>query len=128
MFWMSSMKLTAEPAATSFQRHHRLRRTPALRSLVRETRLDPRQLVLPVFIDARAERPEPISSLAGQFRWPVSQIDDIAGRAARAGIGGLMLFGLPLEKDPDGNGAADPLGPVPAALRALRGRYPELAL
>ena len=122
------MSLTAERSALALRRHHRLRRTPALRRLVAETRLAPAALVLPVFVDARIDVPEPISSLPGHSRWPVGRVAEIGERAARAGIGGLLLFGLPLEKDDRGENAADPLGPVPAALRALRARVPDLAL
>jgi porphobilinogen synthase len=122
------MSLTAERAALTYRRHHRLRRTPALRRLVAETRLAPAALVLPVFVDARIDAPSPITSLPGHARWPVARVAEIGERAARAGIGGLLLFGLPHEKDDRGENAADPLGPVPAALRALRTRVPDLAL
>src|SRR6267378_1491201 len=116
------MSLTAERAAITYRRHHRLRRTPALRRLVAETRLAPAALILPVFVDARIDVPAPISSLPGHARWPVEGVAEVGERAARAGIGGLLLFGLPQEKDESGESAADPLGPVPAALRALRER------
>jgi porphobilinogen synthase len=121
--------MTLAPARprTDFRRFHRLRRTPALRGLIRETRLDPRAWVLPVFVDARTSAPAPIVSLPGHMRWPVARVTEIAERASSAGLGGLLLFGLPDEKD-DGHAAADPLGPVPAALRAIRARVPELAL
>jgi porphobilinogen synthase len=122
------MSLIAERAAIAYRRHHRLRRTPALRRLVAETRLAPAALVLPVFVDARIDAPTPISSLPGHSRWPVSRVAELGERAARAGIGGLLLFGLPREKDDRGENAADPLGPVPAALRVLRARVPDLAL
>ena len=122
------MSLTAERAAIAYRRHHRLRRTPALRRLVAETRLAPAAFVLPVFVDARIDAPTPISSLPGHSRWPVSRVAELGERAARAGIGGLLLFGLPREKDDRGENAADPLGPVPAALRVLRARVPDLAL
>jgi len=122
------MSLTAERAALKYRRHHRLRRTPALRRLVAETRLAPAALVLPVFVDARINAPSPIDSLPGHSRWPVARVAEIGERAARAGIGGLLLFGLPQEKDDRGTSAGDPLGPVPAALRALRSRVPDLAL
>jgi porphobilinogen synthase len=122
------MSLTAERAALSYRRHHRLRRTPALRRLVAETRLAPASLVLPVFVDARLDVPAPIASLPGHSRWPVTRVAELGERAARAGIGGLLLFGLPLEKDDRGEIAADPLGPVPAALRVLRERAPDLVL
>ena len=116
---------TRAPAA--FRRFHRLRRTPALRSLVREARLDPAAWVLPVFVDARLAEPTPIASLPGHSRWPVSRVVELAERAAAARIGGLLLFGLPDEKD-DGGAAADPLGPVPSALRAIRRAVPGIAL
>ncbi len=115
-------------AAAAFARHRRLRRTPALRRLVSETRLDPASFILPVFVDARIDVPEPIASLPGHARWPARRIGEVAERAAAAGIGGLLLFGLPDEKDGTGSAASDPLGPVPAALRALRERGTELVL
>jgi porphobilinogen synthase len=122
------MSLTAERAALAYRRHHRLRRTPALRRLVAETRLAPATFVLPVFVDARIEAPSAIASLPGHSRWPVGRVAEIGARAARAGIGGLLLFGLPFEKDDRGGAAADPLGPVPAALRSLRAEFPDLVL
>ncbi|HEV8670642.1 MAG TPA: porphobilinogen synthase [Candidatus Limnocylindria bacterium] len=122
------MSLTAERAALAYRRHHRLRRSPALRRLVSETRLAPAALLLPVFVDARIDVPSPIASLPGHSRWPVARVAELGDRAARAGIGGLLLFGLPQEKDDRGETAADPLGPVPAALRLLRARLPELVL
>ncbi|OLC52345.1 MAG: delta-aminolevulinic acid dehydratase [Chloroflexi bacterium 13_1_40CM_4_68_4] len=122
------MSLLAERVLPDFARHRRLRRTPALRRLVRETRLDASSFVLPVFVDARITRPEPIASLAGHSRWPASRVSEIADRAAEAGIGGLLLFGLPREKDERGSGAADAAGPVPSALRSIRAAVPDLAL
>ncbi|HVR88026.1 MAG TPA: porphobilinogen synthase [Candidatus Limnocylindria bacterium] len=118
----------AERSALSFARHRRLRRTPALRSLVREHRIDPRALVLPVFVDARITAPEAIDALSGHARWPAREIGRVAERAAAAGIGGLLLFGLPDAKDETGTTASDPLGPVPDALRRLRAATPDLAL
>ena len=95
---------------------------------MRETRLDPRSFVLPVFIDANARAETPIASMPGQSRWPITLSAAIASRAADAGIGGVLLFGLPDEKDDVGRAAADPLGPVPAALRAMRAAAPDLVL
>ena len=122
------MSLIAERSATAVTRHRRLRRTAALRALVSETRLDPSSLLLPVFVDARIDRPSAITSLPGHSRFPVSHVVDIAERAQRAGIGGLLFFGLPDAKDERGSGAADPAGPVPAALRATRSAAPGLVL
>jgi porphobilinogen synthase len=121
--------MIASPPTTTraFDRHHRMRRRPALRRLMQETRLDPSGWVLPVFVDARATGVTPIASLPGHARWPVSRVTEVAERAAAAGLGGILLFGLPDEKD-DGRAAADPLGPVPSALRLLRARASDLAL
>lgn len=107
-------------------RRSRLRRRASVRDLVAETRLDPAMLVLPVFVDANVSAPSEIASLPGHARLPVSEVPRIAERARVAGIGGLLLFGLPPEKDDRGETAADPLGPVPAALRALRDTAPDL--
>jgi porphobilinogen synthase len=85
-------------------------------------------LVLPVFVDANASAAAPIASLPGHARLPVSEVERAADRAAASGVRALLLFGLPEEKDERGSGAADPLGPVPRALRRLRASYPELAL
>lgn len=122
------MSLTAERTALSFRRHRRLRSRAAVRRLVAETRLSPAALVLPIFVDARIGEPVQIPSLQGHARWPVSRVAEIGERAARAGIGGLLLFGLPPEKDDLGSGASDALGPVPAALRRLRSEAPDVAL
>src|SRR3989442_894992 len=122
------MSLAPERTRQAMHRFHRLRRTPALRGLVRETRLSPETLVLPVFVDANAAAPTPIASLPGHSRWPVSEIAGPAERAIASGARALLLFGLPEEKDEEGRTAADPLGPVPRALRSLRQGYPELVL
>ena len=123
------MSLAPERTRTaSFRRFHRLRRTPALRRLVRETRLDPTALVLPLFVDANASRETPIASLPGHSRWPPDEVERLVERAVRSGVRAFLLFGLPEEKDDDGRAAADPLGPVPRALRRLRAAHRDIAL
>ena len=105
------------PAAA---RTRRLRRTPALRALVRETRLHPAMLVAPLFVVPGEGRREPIGSMPGQARLsPDVALDAVRG-LAELGVGGVILFGLPAAKDPDGLAAADPDGPVPTTLRAIR--------
>jgi len=122
------VSLTAERLPLAFRRHRRLRRTDPLRRLFSETRVSSASFVLPVFVDARIDAPTPIPSLPGHARWPVARVAEVGERAARAGIGGLLLFGLPTEKDPLGVVSADPLGPVPSAVRALHAAWPELVL
>jgi len=102
------------------QRPRRLRSSAATRALVRETRLVPSQMVAPLFVVPGRGREEPIPSLKGQSRLSPDLVLEKAEALARAGVGGVLLFGVPDEKDEEGRAAADPAGPVPAALRTLR--------
>jgi porphobilinogen synthase len=106
-------------------RLRRLRRTGALRSLVRETRLDLEDLVLPVFV-----APEPLrnDALPAMSRFTVEELVAEAEDCAALGISALLLFGLPEEKDDRGSGAWEDDGIVQQALRALRERVPGLVL
>ena len=109
-------------------RPRRLRRTAALRSLVRETRLAPSQLVMPLFVISGRDRSEPIESLPGHARLSVDRAVAKARELAQLGVGGVLLFGIPDQKDDEGTGAYDPAGPVPSALRALKEADLPLAL
>ena len=106
------------PAAD--HRTRRLRRSPALRRLVRETRLDPASFIQPIFVISGSGRREPIEAMPGQARLSPDLALAYARELAAAGVGGLLLFGIPDAKDPLGAGAADPGGPVPETLRRLR--------
>jgi porphobilinogen synthase len=102
------------------ERPRRLRATPALRRLVRETRLHPAQLVVPQFVRPGSGVRETIPSLPGQHRLSVDELVIEAHRLARLGVGGLLLFGLPETKDEQGSGAWIDDGIVQTALSALR--------
>jgi porphobilinogen synthase len=96
-----------------------------MRSLVRETRLDLAQFVMPLFVGPSTERNEELPPM-GRFR-----IDDLAAEAeelVRLGVPAVLLFGIPEEKDEQGSGAYDPHGIVQRALGELRSRFPELVL
>lgn len=101
------------------ERPRRLRTTAAMRKLVRETRPRPAQLVLPVFV---GESPAEIGAMPGVRRHTVEQIGDIARSAAEAGLGGIMLFGVPddADKDPRGTQAWAPDGIEQRAITACR--------
>jgi porphobilinogen synthase len=101
-------------------RPRRLRSTPALRRLVRTTRLDPAELVLPVFVKEGAAEPEPISSMPGVVQHSLASLADVAKESVAAGIGGLMVFGVPTTRDAAGSGADDPDGILNVGLRAVR--------
>ncbi len=102
------------------RRMRRLRRTPALRRLVAETSLGVDDLVAPLFVRAGLEEPVAISSLPGHFQHSTASIVVEAKRLASLGIPGLVLFGIPDEKDAVGSGAWDPDGVVQVALSELR--------
>jgi porphobilinogen synthase len=110
------------------QRPRRLRRTAALRSLVRETRLDPGQLVLPLFVRSGRGVRQPIVSMPGVAQTSVDEMLGDARAAAAAGVGGVLLFGIPDHKDAIGSSAWDDEGPVQRAVRALKADLPELVV
>ena len=97
-------------------RPRRLRRTPALRRLVADVRVRPADLVLPVFVKEGIAEPHPIGSMPGVVQHTRDSLKKAAHEAAQAGIGGLILFGVPAVKDARGSGADDPSGIVQLAL------------
>ena len=101
-------------------RMRRLRRTEPLRSLVRETSLDPGQLIYPLFLCPGEGVRRPVGSMPGVFNLSVDEALREAEEAARLGLGGLLLFGLPESKDEQGSGAWDENGIVQQGLRALK--------
>jgi porphobilinogen synthase len=101
-------------------RMRRTRRTEALRSLVRETRLEPGQLIYPLFLCPGEGVRKEIGSMPGVFNLSVDEAVREAEEAAQLGLGGLLLFGLPEAKDEQGTGAWDDLGIVQQGLRALK--------
>ncbi|WP_111766266.1 porphobilinogen synthase [Nakamurella deserti] len=101
-------------------RPRRLRRTPAMRRLVRENRLHAADLVLPVFIREGLTEPAAISSMPGVRQHTRDSLKQVAADAATAGIGGVMLFGVPAVRDAEGSGATDPDGILNVALRDVK--------
>ena len=106
-------------------RLRRLRATPVLRDLVRETCLTAHDLVLPLFVHANAGR-EPIGALPGVDRLSISAAVEEAGAAKQLGLPAVLLFGIPDAKDAEGTGAYDDEGIVQLATRAIKEAHPEL--
>jgi porphobilinogen synthase len=106
---------------TGMDRPRRLRRTPALRRLVAETTLEPRQLVLPMFVADGLDESREIGSMPGVYQHTIDSLRKAAVEAVTAGVGGLMLFGVPRPEDKDATGsqASDPDGILNRGLRAL---------
>jgi len=109
-------------------RPRRLRRTDALRRLVRETRLEPSQFVLPLFVRSGAGVRIPIESMPGVAQTSVDELLIDAREAASLGIGGVLLFGIPDTKDAIGSQAWNDDAPVQQAIRALKRELPDLVV
>ncbi|MFL5361660.1 MAG: porphobilinogen synthase [Myxococcales bacterium] len=109
-------------------RPRRLRRTAALRSIVRETRIEPSDLMLPLFAVAGKGVRKPIPSMPGVAQLSVDLVVAEAKAAREAGVRSAILFGIPDTKDAQGTGAWDPNGPVCTALRALKDAVPDLVV
>jgi porphobilinogen synthase len=108
------------------RRLRRLRATPALRRLVAEHDLTPARLILPVFVKEGIEAAQPIASMPGVAQLPLADLPAVVDAAADAGLGGIMLFGVPAVRDAVGSGAVDPDGilnrAIAVAAAAARGR------
>jgi len=114
------------PAVFPAYRPRRLRRTAALRRLVRETRLDPAGFVLPLFVRGGENVRRPVGSMPGVAQTSVDEMMRDAEAAHAAGVGGVILFGLPDEKDATGSSSWDDEGPVQRAVRSLKRELPAL--
>ncbi|MDS1271904.1 porphobilinogen synthase [Lipingzhangella sp. LS1_29] len=100
-------------------RSRRLRETPAMRDLVAETSVRPAELILPLFVKEGAAEPQPVPSMPGVVQHTRDSVRKAAEEAVDAGVGGLMVFGVPQHKDERGSGADDPEGIVQRVLRDL---------
>jgi porphobilinogen synthase len=107
-------------------RLRRLRRTEALRSLVRETRLDPAQFILPLFVCPGEDVRREIGAMPGNYQMSIDQLVGECAEVQSLGIGGVILFGLPESKDDMATGAYDENGIVQRAIRAIRKETPKL--
>ena len=110
------------------ERMRRLRRTPALRRWVAETRLSRHSLVQPLFITEGSGVERPIPSLPGQSQLSFDRAAERARRVFDSGVPAVLLFGIPAEKDARGSSADDPDGVVAEAVRAIRRATPEMII
>ena len=108
------------------QRLRRLRRSPAIRELVRETRLSPETFVYPLFVCKGEGVRREVVSMPGVFQLSVDEVVTEATAARQDGIRAVLLFGLPAQKDNTGSAAYDPEAPVQSAIRALKQEVRDL--
>jgi len=118
--------MSPPPASFPVRRMRRLRRTAALRRLVQETHLVPSQLVWPLFVTHGDGVRRPVAAMPGVDQVSVDELVKDAERAARLGLGGIVLFGIPEAKDATGSEAHDEQGIVQLAIRAVKRAVPEL--
>jgi porphobilinogen synthase len=116
------------PALHLTRRPRRLRRTPAIRAMVRETRLSAEQFIYPLFACEGSGVRTPVSSMPGVFQLSVDEIVREAGEALAEGVPAVLLFGLPPAKDDVGSQAYARTGPVQEAVRALEQAHPALVV
>src|SRR6266498_1303598 len=107
-------------------RPRRLRRSPALRNLVRETHLSVQDFVLPLFVSEKVQQRRPIASMPGVFQLSVKEVADEARAAQDLGLQAVLLFGIPEQKDEQASGAYAEHGIVQKALKAIRSKCPDL--
>jgi porphobilinogen synthase len=110
------------------QRLRRTRRTAGLRGLVRETRLAPQDFIYPIFVTAGEDTRNPVESMPGIFQLSINHAVAETKRVQNLGIPGVLLFGIPNEKDEAASGAYDPEGVVQLAIRAIKDAAPELLI
>ena len=99
------------------ERPRRLRISAAMRRMVTETQLHPAELVLPMFVKEGIAEPRPVASLPGVVQHSRESLRKAAAEAVQVGVGGIMLFGVPTNKDPNGSGGTDPAGVLNTAIR-----------
>lgn len=107
-------------------RFRRLRRDGRIRSMMQETRLHPKDLIYPIFVIEGEQIRNPVDSMPGIFQYSVDCLDEILDRVKEAGIGGVMLFGIPARKDPQGSQAYASDGVTHRAVRYMKEHYPEI--
>jgi porphobilinogen synthase len=110
------------------ERPRRLRRTAAIRDLVRETRLHPADFIYPLFVRYGRGEQRPVASMPGVFQWSPDTVGQPVGEAVAHGVQSVLLFGIPEVKDGVGSGILDPAGPVPEAVQRLKEAFPEIVV
>lgn len=108
------------------KRFRRLRTTQAMRSLVQETRLSAAELIYPIFVMEGEDIKNPIPSMPGIFQYSIDRLGELLEEIAASGIGGLLIFGIPKEKDAVGSQAYAADGITQRAIRFIKESYPEM--
>ncbi|MBQ8135023.1 MAG: porphobilinogen synthase, partial [Clostridia bacterium] len=108
------------------KRFRRLRANETIRSLVRETRVDKKELIYPIFVTEGENIKNPVPSMPGVFQYSVDRLDEILKEIDKSGISGLLIFGIPKHKDELATSAYDDNGITQRAVRFIKEKYPEM--
>ena len=107
-------------------RFRRLRRDERIRSMMQETRLHPKDFIYPIFVIEGENIKNPVESMPGIFQYSIDRLSEILEQVKEVGIGGIMLFGIPMHKDPQGSQAYAKDGITQRAVRFIKETYPEI--
>ncbi len=108
------------------QRFRRLRANPAMRRMVRETRLDPAELIYPIFVAEGENIKTPVDSMPTVYQYSIDRLEEILPQIADSGISGLLIFGIPAHKDARGTEAYNDEGITQRAIRYIKSHYPDM--
>ena len=108
------------------QRFRRLRANPAMRRMVRETRLDPAELIYPIFVAEGDNIKTPVDSMPTVYQYSIDRLEEILPQIADSGISGLLIFGIPAHKDARGTEAYNDEGITQRAIRYIKAHYPDM--
>lgn len=109
-------------------RLRRLRQNPNIRNLIRETELNVKDLVLPLFVKGEKGQKNPIASMPGHFQIPLEKLPEEIHEVAKLGISSILLFGIPAEKDPVGSHSCSEQGIIQKAIKTIRQAFPEMLI
>src|SRR5699024_7889967 len=112
--------------ARNMKRMRRLRTTKALRNMVREHYVNPSDLIYPIFVIEGEDIKNPVDSMPGIYQYSIDRMDEELERIWNAGVRGVLIFGIPAQKDEVGSGAYDPHGIVQEAIRYIKMNYPGM--
>ena len=107
-------------------RFRRLRQNQAIRRLVQETEISPKDLIYPIFVIDGENIKEPVESMPGVYRYSIDKIDEILEEVDKSGISGILLFGVPAHKDSVGSEAYNENGVTQRAIRYIKAKYPNM--
>lgn len=108
------------------RRFRRLRGSETMRKLVRETRISPEEMIYPIFVIEGENIKNPIASMPGMYQYSIDRMDEMLVDVAKSGVAGVLIFGIPAEKDAVGSQAYNPEGITQRAIRHIKENYPEL--